>query len=190
MSSIHPKGTPSSAVRWARALLVAVGLGLGCGSFEPGDDDSAGGDDDLTPVEFEPVASGVGGLDEADYAACTKLAAKGIDCCTYLNLELIQGQERLDERYAAVTHLPDVPPTVDFTSHVALLSYTTKCGSWDLDLAVDAVWLDGASLRVEETLREPASSIADVGRPWNLVRIPSGEYDDLSGELTYIHESY
>lgn len=160
---------------------------------DPGDDDSSdddtGTDDDTTPAPGDPVAfteeaSGESGLYESD--------CYDEECCTELNVEIFSSQEDFDARYASVLPAPDhaIPTSIDFSSQVAILSYTTWCPYQGLRLATNGVWVRKGALTVEVTLWRPYEDyLAVEGRPYNVVSIPSGAYSSASGSLTEDYET-
>lgn len=186
-------GAPSPVVLLT-CTLAACGLGAG----DPADDDAAPSDDDSAAPDggpgvdlpFETIASGDLPPDgDSVHGECADAIAAGADdCCTWLTVELIESSEDLLERMSATVRSNTEIPAVDFDGHFALFSYTARC-DLSIELAVDAVRLDGTTLLVEETLHVPPSTPAESGRPWNVVRIPSGAYEVVVGTLTVVHSS-
>lgn len=155
------------------------------GDDDAGDDDAS--DDDTssgTSVPFVEVQSGTAwptGPETEEF--CTS------DSCAELNVEIILSQEDLVARYDEILFDfgPYAPTTIEFESQVAVLSYITCCLNGGQELVVNGVWDREGLLVLDETLWQSNDMPASLTRPFNLVAIPAGTYDDVTGTLTVIY---
>lgn len=100
-----------------------------------------------------------------------------------LQVALFSDQAALDD--AMRTHIGYAPPTVDFTTHQAVLVYLELAGCVGPDLVVQSVVAPTSTLEVTAALVWTDSWCGDVlNRPYTLIGVDaSGAYTDVVGEF-------
>jgi hypothetical protein len=103
--------------------------------------------------------------------------------CGGVSLGIVTSQYQLATIYAEFLPGVDYVPEIDFSSHMAVWSSLCCCpnlGSW---LVVDDVRRIGKT--VELSMHTDSSKLAPAafGRPWVVVQIPLGHYNDVTYKL-------
>ncbi len=131
------------------------------------------------PVSFDTIASGSVGVEDE---ACT--SGDSDACCTELHVEMAGSQGELDEVLEANLGPVPLDREVAFPDEVALVSFTAWCPYYNYKLRVTSISRKGTKLNVQEFLDVPISLEASSGRPYNIVTIPAGDYEEVDSGLS------
>jgi len=119
------------------------------------------------------------------YAGCDsdKCVYSDPELCGGVWLGIVTSQDQLATLYAESLRGVDYVPKVDFSSHSVVCAYLCCCPSQGPWLVVDDVTRVGKTLELSMHVDSAKLAPAAFGRPWVVVQVPIGDYNDVTHNL-------
>jgi hypothetical protein len=105
------------------------------------------------------------------------------ESCGGVSLGVVATQEHLNTVYAEFLPGVDYVPKIDFSSHSVMWVCLCCCPSHGQWVVVDDVTRVGHTLEMSLHVESLKLAPAAFGRPWVVVQVPIGDYDDVAYTL-------
>ena len=116
-----------------------------------------------------------------DYEKCDY--SEPPELCGGVAVGIIGSQDQLEILYAESLRSIDYVPKIDFSSHMVGFSYLCCCTPVTEWIVVDDMTRVGTTLAFSMHIESSDLGPATFGRPWVVVQIPIGHYNDVSHNL-------
>ena len=153
-------------------------------SAAPDDSSVTSGDIEWTLIDSTngPVThdwASCGDREKCDYAGYSDHP----ELCGGVTVGIARSQDALNTLYAESLGSIDYVPKIDFSSHLVGFSYLCCCTPTAEWIVVDDMTRVGTTLSFSMHIESSKLGPATFGRPWVVVQVPIGDYNDVTHNL-------